>query len=137
MGDVPFTERETVTESTTLREILHRLPASRQNYFPVVDEAGRLVGIFSTDDVRSYFFDESLWQLAIARDIMTTRLVTVTPEDDLNTAIRRFTELNLDEIPVVAADDSVKLCGMLRRKDAIALYNRRLLELKQATAEQA
>lgn len=137
VGDVPLSERETVVESTTLREILHRLPTSQQNYFPVVDEAGRLVGIFSTDDVRSYFFDESLWQLANARDIMTTRLVTVTAEDDLNTAIRRFTELNLDEIPVVDAADSVKLRGMLRRKDAIALYNRRLLELKQATAEQA
>lgn len=135
--DVPYNSRQTVSESTSLRAILQLVPGTRQNYFPVVDEANRLVGIFSIDDVRTYFYDETLWNLAVARDIMTTRLVTVTPDDDLNTAIQRFTELNLDELPVVAAGDACELLGMLRRKDAIGVYNHRLLELKQASLEQA
>jgi CIC family chloride channel protein len=71
----------------------------------------------------------------VARDIMTSHLVTVAPDDDLNTAMRRFTERNLDELPVVAAGDTGKLMGMLRRKDVIAVYNRRLLEQKQASQE--
>jgi CIC family chloride channel protein len=135
--DVPLRQRQSVPESMPLRDILQLLPQSRQNYFPVTDGEGRLAGIFSTDDVRSYLYDETLWQLAVARDIMTTNLVRLSPEDDLNTAMRRFTELNLDELPVLDSADSGKLLGMLRRKDAIAVYNRRLLEKKQAAEAQA
>jgi CIC family chloride channel protein len=45
--------------------------------------------------------------------------------------------LNLDEIPVVDPQDPSKLLGMLRRKDAIAVYNRVLAEHKQAVGDQA
>ncbi len=137
VGDVPLRQRQTVPESMSLREILRLLPESRQNYFPVVDGGDHLVGIFSTDDVRAYLFDEAIWQLAVARDIMTTKIVRVDPDDDLNTAMRRFVELNLDELPVVAAADSGRLLGMLRRKDAIGVYNRKLAEQKQASLEHA
>ncbi|MGE5195111.1 MAG: CBS domain-containing protein, partial [Deltaproteobacteria bacterium] len=135
--DVPLRQRQSVSESMSLREILQLLPETRQNYFPVTDGDDRLVGIFSTDDVRSYLYDETLWQLAVARDIMTTNLVRLAPDDDLNTAMRRFTELNLDELPVLDSQDPGKLLGMLRRKDAIAVYNRRLLERKQAAEAHA
>ena len=137
VSDVPLISRDAVSESTSLHEILRMLPESLQNYFPVVDAQNRLVGIFSTNDVRSYLYDDSLWKLAVARDIMTTKIVYVVPDDDLNTAMQRFTELNLDELPVVRADDRSNLLGMLRRKDAIAIYNRRLLERKQQSQEHA
>ena len=136
VGDVELKQRQTVLDSTSLHEILRLLPLSRQNYYPVVDSTGRLVGIFSTDDVRAYLYDESLWKLAVASDIMTTLLVSVTVDDDLNTAIRRFTDINIDELPVLDAHDSSQLVGMLRRKDAIAVYNARLAALKQAHLEQ-
>ncbi|MCA9161249.1 MAG: CBS domain-containing protein, partial [Planctomycetales bacterium] len=64
------------------------------------------------------------------RDVMNTRLITVSPEDDLNTALTRFTAMNIDELPVVAEDDPQKLLGILRRKETIAAYNRRRLEHK-------
>ncbi len=137
VSDVPLKTRKPVSESTSLHEILRMLPESAQNYFPVVDGQDRLVGIFSTNDVRSYLYDEALWKLAVARDIMTTNIICVVPDDDLNTALERFTELNLDELPVVQGDDSSALLGMLRRKDAIGVYNRRLLERKQESQEQS
>lgn len=135
--DVPLKPRQTVPESLTLQEILQIIPESRQNYFPVVDGDNRVVGIFSTDDLRSYLYDEAIWQLAVARDIMTTRLVSVTPDDDLNTALRRFTQLNLDELPVFATGEPGRLLGMLRRKDTIAVYNRCIMERQQARKEHA
>ncbi len=111
------------------------LAESRQRYFPVVDDTDHMVGIFSSDDVRAYLYNDAIWELAMARDVMTSKLVTVTLADDLNTALRRFTELNLDELPIVDPDDHHRLLGMLRRKDTIALYNRRLAELKQSADE--
>ncbi len=137
VSDVPLKTRKSVSESTSLHEILSMLPESHHNYFPVVDAQNRLVGIFSTNDVRSYLYDEALWKLAVARDIMTSNIICVVPGDDLNTAMERFTELNLDELPVVHEDDSTALLGMLRRKDAIGVYNRQLLERKKQTQEHA
>lgn len=137
VSDVALKPVETVSESMSLEAILKLLPASKQRYFPVVNGDGQLVGIFSMDDVRSYLYDKSLWSLAVARDIMTTTIMTVRPDDDLNTAMRRFTEVNLDEIPVVKQDDPTQLLGMLQRRDAIAVYNQRLLDQQQQTLAQA
>jgi len=125
-----------IHEGTTLDEIVHTLSTTHQHYFPVVDDAGAMVGIFSSDDVRAYLYDETIWHLAVARDIMVTDVVSVTPDDDLNTALQRFTSLNLDELPVLDPEDPGKLLGMLRRKETIAAYNRRLMEHKQLTADE-
>ncbi|MFV0443623.1 MAG: chloride channel protein [Planctomycetaceae bacterium] len=124
-----------IPESTSLEDIVHILAETRQHYFPVVDDQDRMVGIFSGDDVRHYLYDETIWTLAVARDVMDTKVVAVTPDDDLNTAMRAFTSIAIDELPVVAADDRSKLLGTLRHKDTIAAYNRRLMEFKKAGEE--
>lgn len=120
-----------IPESASLDEIVHMLAKTHQQYFPVVDADNRVVGIFSANDVRSYLYDETIWHLAVARDVMISNVVSVTPEDDLNTALRRFTSRNLDELPVFDAAGSGRMLGMLRRKETIAFYNRRLMEHKQ------
>lgn len=120
-----------IPEGMTLDEIVHRLAYTHQHYFPVVDEEQKMVGIFSDDDVRAYLYDDTLWKLAVARDIMVDHFLSLTPEDDLNTALRQFTSHNLDELPVMDPDHPGVLLGMLRRKETIAAYNQRLMELKQ------
>ena len=124
-----------IHESMSLEEIVHLLAENEQHYFPVVDDERNLLGIFSANDVRSYLYDETIWRLANARDVMVTNLVTLTPEDDLNTAMQRFTSRNLDELPVLDPENSQKLLGMLRRKETIAAYNQRMVELKQHLAD--
>jgi CIC family chloride channel protein len=135
VDDVPWEQRETVFQGMPLKEIVHLVADSRQNYFPVVDKRGRFVGIFSTDDVRGHLYNEEIWQLANARDVMTSRVVSVTPQDDLNTALKRFTDRNLDELPVVDPENPEQLLGMLRRKDVIACYNEKLRDFQRAANE--
>ena len=107
-----------VHEGTSLNDIVHLLAETSQRYFPVVDDQQRFIGIFSSEDVRSYLYDDTIWEIANARD--------------LNTALTRFTAMNIDELPVVAVDDPQQLLGILRRKETIAAYNRRRLEHKLA-----
>lgn len=124
-----------VNESMSLEQIVKLLAQTRQHYFPVVNDSGKLIGIFTDDDVREYLYDPTLWQLANARDVMSNRMVTVTPDDDLNTAIQAFTVSAIDELPVVSADDRGELLGTIRQKDAVAEYNRRVRELKLEMTE--
>ena len=136
VSDVYQTGRRVIQihEGTSLDEIVHRLAKTTQRYFPVVDSDDKMVGIFAAEDVRSYLYNDAIWQLADANDVMVTRVITVTPDDDLNTALRRFTKLNIDELPVVSSDSPRELLGMLRRQEVIAAYNRRMEEHKTATS---
>ncbi len=127
---------ETVPEAMPLASIVKLLSRTHQHYFPVVDDQGAMVGIFSTDDVRRYLYDETIWQLADAADVMTSPFLSVLPDDDLNVAMKKFTALNIDELPVLSANSSGDLKGMLRRKETIAAYNKRLLERQEAAQEQ-
>ena len=128
---------EHVPEAMPLAEIVKLLSRTHQHYFPVLDDTGRMVGIFSADDVRSYIYDETIWQLADAADVMTTNFISVRPDDDLNVAMRKFTALNLDELPVMDPNNSGKLLGMLRRKETIGAYNRQLASRQEAVREQS
>lgn len=125
-------------EQNTLDEIVHALARSTQRYFHVYNAEEELVGIFSSEDVRSYLFDESLWKIAIASDVMSERVVTLRLDDDLNFSLGQFTCLNVDELPVISSDNKHKVVGVLRRKETIALYNKKRLELqKQKDAERS
>ena len=117
-----------IHEGEPLSGIVHALAESTQRYFPVVDAEGRMVGIFSADDVRSYLYDDAIWRIANARDVMKSKVVTVRPDEDLNSALGKFTSLNVDELPVIDPAEQGRLLGMLRRKEVIAAYNRRRIE---------
>jgi CIC family chloride channel protein len=123
-----------VYEGTSLDDIVHTLAKTAQRYFPVVDSENRMIGIFSAEDVRSYLYDDTIWSIVNARDVMVSPVVSVTPEDDLNTALTRFTSINVDELPVVDPNDPGKMLGMVRRKECIAAYNHRLIEHKQTAS---
>jgi CIC family chloride channel protein len=137
VGDVPLEQRETVYQGMLLRDIVQLLATSRQHYFPVVDSDGRFIGIFTSDDVRAHLFNDAVWELANARDVMTTRVVSVTNRDDLHTALKRFTELNLDELPVVNPENKRDLLGMLRRKEVIACYNQKLHDFQRQARDES
>jgi len=105
-----------------LSEVMPLVAHAPSLYFPVVDSQERLVGSY----VRGVRHADSSANLIVAADIATTPVLTVTPDDDLHTAMRRFTRKNIDELPVVASDEPTRILGMLRRKDVIGAYDRQL-----------
>ncbi|TWU01064.1 H(+)/Cl(-) exchange transporter ClcA [Stieleria varia] len=138
VGDLYQRNREIVLipEGMTLDGIVHRLAYTHQHYFPVIDADQKMVGIFSDDDVRAYLYNDTIWSLAVARDIMLDNFLSLAPDDDLNTALKRFTSHNLDELPVLDPDRPGVFLGMLRRKETIAAYNQRLMELKRTHSDE-
>jgi chloride channel protein, CIC family len=120
-----------IPDDMPLPEILRRAADTENTYFPVVDRDRKLVGIFSLRDLRTVLTGDRAGSLVLATDIATTPVLTVAPGDDLHVALRRFTQKNIDEIPVVDPEQPGRILGMLRRKEVIAAYHQRVTELRQ------
>ena len=116
----------TFHEATPLKMILDRITHSSETLFPVLDASGELSGIFNLHDIRLALLNSAPRDLVIADDLATKPVLSVTADDHLGLALRRMTELNSDEIPVVDRDDPKKLAGLLSRRDLVTTYARRM-----------
>lgn len=125
----------TVPESMSLAEFKLFFTATNQQYFPVMNEQDRLIGIFSNTDIRRILFDTEMDHLVVVRDIATTNIIRTTLDEDLNEVMKKFTVKNMEAIPVVEVDAPDRLLGMLRRKEVIAFYNEKIEEMSQNTGK--
>ena len=106
-----------------------------QHYFPVMNQHGKMVGIFSDTDIRGVLFSHDIEQLVVMNDIATSEIIVTTPSDDLNSVLKKFTVKNIDSLPVVRDDDNAMLIGMLNRREVIAFYNQKIQEMKSRTED--
>ena len=114
-----------------LQDIRELIPESRQTVFPVIDGRGSLVGAFSLEDIRPMLFDEGMTDLIIASDIAASTPPRVHPEDTLGRATKLMTFRAVDELPVVARDDPGRFLGLIKRREIVAAYNRRIASMRR------
>ena len=108
-------------------------PQTMQHYFPVVDQFNRLVGIFSSTDIRAVLFSIGIGDLVVMNDVATSDIILTTPSEDLNSVLQKFTIKNIDSLPVVSDEDHGILIGMLNRREVIAYYNEQIQHVKNKT----
>ena len=126
---------ETIPEDMHFDEIVQIIVASNQSNFPVMNKDGRLSGILSLTDIRQVLLEKELHNLVIAKDVAIEKVITVTPEDSLNKALKKMTTAEIRELPVVSQEDSRQLISMISRKDILRTYNNSIEELKKGSSE--
>ena len=94
------------------------------------DQYDRLVGIFSSTDIREVIFSRGIGHLIVMNDVATFDIIVTFPSDDLNSVLQKFTTKNIDSLPVVKDDDHGILIGMLNRREVISFYNEKIQEMK-------
>lgn len=119
-----------IPESMPFRDFKKYFAQTKQHYFPVMNGDGRLTGIFSSTDIRGVLFSAEIEHLVVMKDICTSEIIVTTPMDDLNSVFQKFTQKNIDSLPVVRSEDHGILIGMLNRREVIAFYNEKIQELK-------
>ena len=75
-----------------------------------------------------FLHDEEIRLSVRVGNICTRKVVVLTPDDNIYTAMTLFDAKGLDEIPVVEATDNQWVVGMLKRRDVIAAYNKEVLK---------
>jgi CIC family chloride channel protein len=122
---LPETPAPTVHPSTPFTEVLEMLTESRDGYFPVVDERGRLVGVFSLDDARAVMATPEVWPALVAADLGVGPggIGFLLPTDDLHTAVRRFTAFRVAALPVLESAPPSRLLGMVTYQEVLKAYD--------------
>ncbi|MGC8641977.1 MAG: CBS domain-containing protein, partial [Isosphaeraceae bacterium] len=127
---------EPIPASMPFKDLIQRVARSTQTLFPVVDGNGHLTGIFTLRDLRLALVGSEWGPLVLADDLATRPVLSVTPDDTLHTALRRMTELNFDEIPVVQPEDSTQLVGILSRRELTSAYTALIQALRSPTTRE-
>ncbi|MBF0460049.1 MAG: chloride channel protein [Magnetococcales bacterium] len=117
---------ERLVETMTIPQVREKIRQSREDNYLVVDDEGRLKGIVSAQDIYAYEGGRGDWILL--RDITTHSAVTVTDEENLYNAFRRMGAANVEELPVVSAQQLDRAVGMITDHDIIRAYNKALME---------
>jgi CIC family chloride channel protein len=119
-----------------LPAILERIASAEGAYYPVVDDDGRMIGIFSVNDIRRILAEDLPPSLVLAGDIAVSRVITTSPDESLTEVMRKLSSRGLEEIPVVDEEDPHKVLFMLTRRSVLARYATELEKKKEHYASE-
>jgi CBS domain-containing protein len=132
--EVMTTDPVTATPETTIKEAISLLAKLGITAMPIVDRKGRLHGIVSEADLiedvvprdpraheRPIAID-ALYPPTIVEDVYTRAAVTVSPEDDVATAVEMMTATGAKSLPVV--DPNQHVLGVISRSDIVKQFAR-------------
>ena len=119
---------EIVPEHWPLKMFAENLPKSRSNNFVVVNKKEEMTGVLTFLDYYNALFVEKIDEQMTVRDIMTPDPITVSIEDNLNTAFEKITSDDFAILPVVSPDEPLKLLGVLTRRDILEAYDQAVIK---------
>lgn len=122
-------ELEVVYDYTPLQEIIQKAEDSKYPYFVVLNAQEDLSGVLTLWDLRHVLGSErELASLVVAQELKTAEVITVTPDDNFETALNLFEGKNISFLPVVKQPERKKVVGILKREDLLTAYNQRVLK---------
>lgn len=150
INDFMITDVISVTEETTVKQLLETLVSHNIGGVPVISADNTLLGIISDGDVIRYLqpkartvYDMFTVVLVSEKEDLTDKLeysmkhlvkkmmrkkevYTVSPEDDLEEALRIFSKYHFKKIPVVNSEN--KVVGVVSRGDIIRFISTKLIK---------
>jgi CBS domain-containing protein len=104
-----------VSPEATMKEAAELLLRHRVSGVPVVDEPGRIVGVISEFDLLKLVYSPEMESDRVD-DHMSTKLLTVAPDESLIGIVDRFLNHPIRRLPVISDG---KLVGLISRHDLI------------------
>jgi Kef-type K+ transport system membrane component KefB len=138
--DVMDTKPISIAQDLPLEQILEVFSTSDSVYYPVIDGQSRIIGIITIPDIKEMFVNRDVAGWLLACDVAEPVLDKTTPTKPLEEAMERMRRYDLENIPVVAGDDSDELVGILdyrmvnRKISAEVLHRRKMADEMAAAA---
>ncbi len=115
-------DMSTVAPDTPLTELARLFDETHHHGLVVTDQHGRLQGVVTLDDLERAQAQQQM--SGEVRDIHTTNVHTVFPDQTLERALRHFGALDVGRVPVVDRGRPTQVLGVLRRGDIVRAYSR-------------
>ncbi len=116
-----------VTQDASPASLRDRLRQAPMNELFVTDPQDRLVATITLEDLGDVAFDNSRDRDFCALDLARRSPPFLQMSDDLQKAIRRFTEVDEGLLAVVDSSDGMRLIGCLHERDVMRAYNNALV----------
>ena len=127
-------EMQTIPADMPLADLQDFVHRSKFNTFPVVDELDHLVGMLSLSDCQECFSQEGE-EAVTAKDVATSKVVTIAEDDSLFRALTRITQGDFSVLPVVDREHPKKLQGVISRRDIMSTYDDMIIKKIERPSE--
>jgi chloride channel protein, CIC family len=123
----------TVRADAPVREVLDRFNESRATAIYVVDAEERLKGAIDLRDAFHVAGEPQLTDSLVALDLVRD-VPRVTRRTQLDEVMRRFSQLELAQLPVVDQNEPDRLVGSVARRDVVQALDREVLRRRMVLA---
>ncbi len=106
----------TVSPDVTVKDLSQMMLSRKVQQIPVVDD-GKFVGLITSYDLWRQHENTASVDSMQVRDVMTTKVIKISPKDKLGTAAELFADRRFKTLPVVNLRDELK--GMITAFDII------------------
>ncbi|MHC4529235.1 MAG: CBS domain-containing protein, partial [Planctomycetota bacterium] len=116
------TSPTTIAHDLPLDNILEVFSTTESLCYPVIDGQARIVGVITVAGIKEMFANRDVAGWLLACDVAEPVLDRTTPEKTLLEAMEWMRRYDLENMPVVTAQDNDRLAGMLD----LRVVNRRI-----------
>ena len=109
--------------------IVRQISSSERDVFPVVDDAGKLLGVLLLDSVRHVMFRTELYHRLHVRELMAPSNVRLSTNDPMDVVMAAFDRTKAWTLPVV--DNEGIFVGFIRRSHVFAMYRTMMQDLSE------
>ena len=126
-----------IDSRTPLPNLLSQMVNSAADTFYLKDRNDKLCGVITSQMIRPILTEfDQVKDVLIADDLASKDVITVSPNDSLDSVMKLFEKKEYDEFPVVQTEgNDIRQgsgFGVIRKKDVIAAYNKERIKLNLA-----
>ena len=118
-----------VSPEMDLGQLVNIIARSKRNLFPVVDEAGSLVGVVNMESIRNIMFRQELYHRFTVQKLMELPPARLSVKDPMDTVMKKFDETGAWNLPV--EDEDGRYLGFVSKSKIFNSYRNVLLELSE------
>jgi len=117
--DVMDANPTSIAQDLPLPQILEVFSKTESVYYPVIDAQLRLIGIITIPNIKEMFANREAAGWLLACDVAEPVLDKTTPEKPLEDVMEQMQRYHLEDVPVVAGNNSDVLVGVLDYSKAL------------------
>jgi chloride channel protein, CIC family len=119
VADLVETGFQTIKPNLTLGELILKIPLTKRNIFPVIDDEKKLVGIITLDDIREVMLNTEVYDIILIYEIMNTNFKSVDIATDISNVIEIFEKEKIWNLAVTKND---KYIGFISKSNIFNKY---------------